>query len=86
MNAIGIDIGTTTLSAVALGPGGEVLEAVTLPNGADLPDERPWAKHQDPEAIFDKAKNLIDQLMNRHAPVGAIGLDGQMHGMLYVDG
>lgn len=85
MNAIGIDIGTTTLSAVALGPGGEVLEAVTLPNGADIPDERPWAKHQDPEVILDKAKTLINQLMDRHAPVGAIGLDGQMHGMLYVD-
>ena len=85
MNAIGIDIGTTTLSAVALGPGGEVLEAVTLPNGADIPDARPWAKHQNPEAIYEKARNLIDQLMDRHKPVGAIGLDGQMHGMLYVD-
>jgi len=85
MNAIGIDIGTTTLSAVALGPGGEVLEAVTQPNGSDVPDARPWAKLQDAEAILEKAKNLIDQLMDRHAPVGAIGLDGQMHGMLYVD-
>jgi sedoheptulokinase len=70
---------------MALGPGGEVLEAVTLPNGADIPDDRPWAKHQDPEIILEKAKTLIDQLMDRHGPVGAIGLDGQMHGMLYVD-
>ncbi len=25
-------------------------------------------------------------MIERHAPVGAIGLDGQMHGVLYVDG
>ena len=86
MNVIGIDIGTTTLSAVALNGQGDVLEAVTLPNGADIPDGRPWAKLQDPEAIFQKAKGLIDALMERHAPVGAVGLDGQMHGALYVDG
>lgn len=86
MNAIGIDIGTTTLSAVALGPGGEVLEAVTLPNGADKLDSRAWAKHQDADVIFERAKALIDGLMERHGPVGAVGLDGQMHGMLYVDG
>ncbi len=85
MNAIGIDIGTTTLSAVALNARGEVLEAVTLPNGADIPDNRPWARLQDAEVILKKAMGLIDQLMERHAPVGAIGLDGQMHGMLYVD-
>jgi len=86
MNVIGIDIGTTTLSAVALGPDGAVLEAVTLPNGADIPDGRPWAKLQRAEAIFEKAKGLIDALMARHEEVGAIGLDGQMHGALYVDG
>lgn len=85
MNAIGIDIGTTTLSAVALNALGEVLEAVTLPNGADIPDTRPWARLQDAEVILEKATGLIDRLCDRHAPVGAIGLDGQMHGMLYVD-
>ena len=63
-----------------------MLEAITLPNGADIADSRPWAKLQDPEAIFQKAKGLIDALMERHAPVGAVGLDGQMHGALYVDG
>ncbi len=86
MNTIGIDIGTTTLSAVALNGEGRVLEAVTLPNGADKPDSRPWARLQDAEVILQKAQGLIDSMMARHAPVGAIGLDGQMHGMLYVNG
>lgn len=85
MNAIGIDIGTSTLSAVALSADGAVLQSVTLPNGADVPDKQPWVRHQDAEAIYEKALGLIDLLMARHAPVGAIGLDGQMHGALYVD-
>ena len=86
MNAIGLDIGTTTLSAVVADPEGRVLEAVTLESGADISSGQPGARLQDPEAIFEKARALIDGLMARHAKVGAIGLDGQMHGMLYVDG
>jgi sedoheptulokinase len=86
MNAIGLDIGTTTLSAVVADMEGRVLEAVTLESGADIPGGERWARLQDPEAIFEKARAMVDGLMARHAPVGAIGLDGQMHGMLYVDG
>ncbi len=41
MNALGLDIGTTTISAVALGPDGRVLEALALPNGADVQGEAP---------------------------------------------
>ena len=85
MNAIGIDLGTTTLSAVALDEHGVILEAVTLPHGADIPDARAWAKLLDADVLYDKAVEIIDGLMARHAPVGSIGLDGQMHGMLYVD-
>lgn len=85
MNAIGLDIGTTTLSAVALSEGGRVLEAVNLPNGSDIPDARTWAHLQDPDAIADRAIALTEDLMARHAPIGAMGLDGQMHGALYVD-
>ncbi len=85
MNVIGIDIGTTTLSAVALAPDGRVLEAATRPNGAGLPGRAPWQRLQDPDRIVDGVIGLADDLMARHAPVAAIGLDGQMHGILYVD-
>ncbi len=85
MNVIGIDIGTTTLSAVALAPDGRVLEAVTRPNGADMPAGATWQRHQDPERIVESVIGLADELMARHPPVAAIGLDGQMHGILYVN-
>jgi predicted NBD/HSP70 family sugar kinase len=41
MNVIGIDIGTTTLSAVALAPDGRVLEAATRPTAPACPGARP---------------------------------------------
>jgi len=55
MNAIGIDLGTTTLSAVALDARGVILEAVTLPHGACIPDARAWAKLLHADVLYDKA-------------------------------
>jgi sedoheptulokinase len=64
---------------------GDVVEAVTLPNGAQVPGDHPWMRLQDADRIFDGALALARALMARHGPIGAIGLDGQMHGILYVD-
>lgn len=49
MNAIGIDLGTTSLSAIVMEEGtGEVVETINLPNEAVMNDGSAWEKKQDP--------------------------------------
>lgn len=86
MKAVGIDIGTTTISALVLETDGRIaVEAKTIPNGTFLPAEHPWERCQDAFAVVDKAKDLLDGLLDRHPDIAAIGLTGQMHGILYLD-
>ena len=47
---LGLDIGTTTISAVILNlTSGTMAAAYTIPGNADLPGEHPWEKCQDVE-------------------------------------
>ncbi len=85
MKIIGLDIGTTSICATVVeGASGEVLETVNTANVTFLPSQ-PWEKIQDPVKILSKAENLISELTGKHAPIGAIGVTGQMHGMVYLD-
>ncbi|NLG24001.1 MAG: hypothetical protein GX558_01490 [Clostridiales bacterium] len=85
MHAMGLDIGTTTLSAVMVDAGtGAVLEALTLPNATEVRAEA-WARLQDPDRIWRQVEAIADRLMAAHPSVRCIGLTGQMHGMLYAD-
>lgn len=86
MRVIGLDIGTTTLCALALdGETGEVLHSETVKNDSFLPSPHPWEKIQDPRRIEALALGLVEALKTRFAPIGGIGLTGQMHGILYLD-
>lgn len=86
MRIIGLDIGTTTISAVVLdGETGCILASRTIPNGADLPPDVPGAKMQDPDIIIEKLQGVLSELKAEYAPISAIGIDGQMHGVVYVD-
>lgn len=86
MNAIGLDIGTTTISAVVIDiSSGEVLKSCTISNGADIEADIQGGKLQDPNVITEKVLDVIGELKSEYAPVCAIGVDGQMHGILYVD-
>ena len=86
MRVIGVDIGTTTISFVVLDTdSGEVLECVNTPNPAAYPGTHAAERVQDPEAIVSQVSAQLAQMKRRHAPIGVIGLDGQMHGMLYTD-
>ena len=85
MNIIGLDLGTTTLSAIVLdGDSGAVLETVNVSNGADIAADRPFDRKQDPEVIARKALAIVHDLRAKY-DIAAIGIDGQMHGILYVD-
>lgn len=86
MRAIGVDIGTTSISLVVLDTdSGQVLERVSVPNASACPGAHAQDRVQDPEAIVGQVRAQLAHLKARHAPIGVIGLDGQMHGMLYVD-
>ncbi len=86
MKSIGIDIGTTSISLVLAGfPDGTLIQAVTLPNDTFLPSARPWERLQDPAAILAKVYPALEGLLSAWGDVAAIGLTGQMHGILYLD-
>lgn len=83
---LGLDIGTTTLSAVILNlTDGSLISAYTIPGNADLPGDHPWEKCQDVEIIENRVIRLVNALLDRFRGVQAIGLTGQMHGILYLD-
>jgi xylulokinase len=82
---IGIDLGTSTCKTLALDAGGAVIARAT----ADYPLITPragWAE-QEPElwwrAADETAAAVVQQLGGR--PVAAIGLTGQMHGLVPLD-
>lgn len=84
MYVLGLDIGTTTICAVVTGSdSGAILKSVTLPNDTAI-DGLPYEKLQSPMQILRKCRTLAAELCESY-PIGAIGVTGQMHGILYYD-
>lgn len=83
---IGLDIGTTSISAVAVESStGALLRAVTVPNDSALPSPDGISRLQDPARIAEAALGLKESLTAEFSPVSVIGVTGQMHGILYLD-
>ena len=83
---VGIDIGTTTVCACVLKRGdGTPLAVYRTENGSDLPPLFAGDHRQDAERIFSRVCELTDMILARYPGVSAIGLTGQMHGIVYVD-
>ncbi|MCM1135746.1 MAG: FGGY family carbohydrate kinase [Clostridium sp.] len=86
MQAIGIDIGTTTISGVVIdAESRKTLLSKTVENGSFIKTDREWERIQDAELIVEKAGRLLEELLEACEEAGSIGLTGQMHGILYVD-
>ncbi|NBD27498.1 sedoheptulokinase [Paenibacillus glycinis] len=82
----GIDIGTTSIGIVIVSAeGGETVGMLTKSNDAALPSERSWERIQEPERIVAIVRELIAGCAPYWKDVSAIGISGQMHGVLYVD-
>jgi xylulokinase len=77
---IGIDVGTTAVKALAVSPSGEVLARAQV--GYPLNTPRPGWTEQDPEDWWRATLEALRALAVR--PV-AIGLSGQMHGLVALD-
>ena len=83
MKYAGLDIGTTTISGVLLdAERGTCLNAITHPNSAHNPKNKAW---QDPEEVYRICLKILAQLSEGFGQPDAVGLTGQMHGVLYVD-
>jgi sugar (pentulose or hexulose) kinase len=82
---IGIDVGTTTICGVAVGPAGELLASVEKPNDSAVSGLPSGWSEQDPARIRDRVFEVVRALVQKVDGVTCIGLTGQMHGMLCVD-
>ena len=73
MRTIGIDIGTTTISAVVLDREQErVVTARTVANDSFIRSSNAWERIQDAEMIWRKAKAVLDELLDRYPDTESI--------------
>ena len=77
---VGLDVGTTGVKALALSPEGDVLARAEESYGLSTPHPG-WAE-QDPEDWWRAAERALAALGGEPA---AIGLSGQMHGLVVLD-
>ncbi len=84
MNAIGIDLGTTSICAVSIDiDTGNVIKSKTMASNAFIKTSDSWERVQDTAAIIKIATELTDSFIDENTCV--IGITGQMHGIVYVD-
>lgn len=84
MKAIGIDIGTTSVCGVVIDvEKGSVINSCTKNSDAFLTDCKPFEKIQSVDKIMAVAMEILDGFIDND--VAAIGVTGQMHGIVYTD-
>ena len=84
MKILGIDIGTTTITALLLDAAqGNILKSCTLKNDSFI-SGRAFEKLQSPQKIIETVKTAVGETCGDVTP-DAIGVTGQMHGILYLD-
>ena len=84
MRVIGLDIGTTSISAV-VAEDGRVIHSVTEQSRAAIKSEFAENRLQSAKTITEKVFSIKEKLAKEFAPIDAIGVTGQMHGILYID-
>ncbi len=84
MKILGIDIGTTTVTALVTDTVTKaVCDSCTLKNDSFI-EGKSYERLQDPQKIIDIVKSAVKKVTVNHTP-DAIGVTGQMHGILYID-
>ena len=76
---VGIDVGTSGVKALAISPDGEVVARAEEEYSLSIP--RPGWAEQDPEDWWRATERALAAL----PPAAAIGLSGQMHGLVALD-
>ena len=84
MKILGIDIGTTTITALVLDSvTSYVVKSCTLPNDSFI-NSKGFERIQNPEIIIATVKSAIKNVIENNE-IDAVGVTGQMHGILYLD-
>lgn len=86
-NLLGIDIGTSSCKALLVSERGEVLAEASAAYPVDMPRSG-WSE-QNPDdwwrGVRESVSRLIEKARIDGGQVGAIGLSGQMHGLVLLD-
>lgn len=82
---LGIDVSTTGVKALVIDADGAIIDSVTSP--LHLSNPRPLWSEQQPHDWWEAAINSIQHVLREISAheVGAIGLTGQMHGLVLLD-
>jgi xylulokinase len=80
----GIDVGTTAVKGVAIDEAGTVLARAQ--DGYPLSTPRPGWVEQDPEDWWRATESVLGRLRAQAGPAAGLGLSGQMHGLVALDG
>lgn len=84
MQIIGIDIGTTSICGIAIDPeSGRVINSKTINSNAFIESDKEFEKIQSPDKIITIATQILESLIT--SDTSAIGVTGQMHGIVYTD-
>jgi xylulokinase len=81
---VGLDVGTGGARAVAVNDSGEIVTEASSEYPLHTP--RPGWTEQDPEDWWEGAKEVLAKVAAEAGEVGGIGLTGQMHGSVFLDG
>jgi xylulokinase len=79
----GLDVGTTAVKGVAIDASGSVLASAEA--GYPLSTPRPGWAEQDPEDWWTATRAVLGELEATTGSPAAIGLSGQMHGLVALD-
>jgi len=87
MYFLGIDTSTTSSKALLINAHGEVAGAASSPHTLQTP--RPLWSEQDPHqwwaAVSNSIRSVLEETRIRAEEIGAVGLTGQMHGLVLLD-
>lgn len=84
MKTLGLDIGTTSISAVVM-ENGQIVDSRTRKNDTFIIECREWERLQDPDIILEVSVGLVKTLFELYPDIAGIGVTGQMHGIVYLD-
>jgi len=83
---LGIDIGTTSICAIAVDrKSRQTLCTLNKANTSSIVSPLPFARIQEPSVIIDTALSLLHELEEKFGVPDSIGVTGQMHGIVYVN-
>ncbi len=82
--AVGLDVGTSGVKGIAVDEQGGVLARAEV--GYELSTPRPGWAEQDPGDWWGASETVLEQLRRQAGAPAGIGLSGQMHGLVALDG